>query len=74
MRKRKSPPKITIDFGTDIGNKISCGAYRNYEKEELLGKRIIGIVNFTPMKMGPEISEVLVLGVEQDGKIIYLQP
>ena len=70
---RKPTYKLTIDFGPAIGTKISCGAYRNYAKEDLLGKTVICVVNFAVKKMGPEISEVLVLGVANAaGGTIYL--
>ncbi len=55
--------RMTIDFGPEIGSKVSCGAYTNYPAESLPGKCVIGVVNFAPRKMGPELSEVLVLGV-----------
>ena len=72
---RKPTYRMTIDFGNEIGTKVSCGAYRNYMKEFLIGKLVVGVVNFTPKKMGPEISEVLVLGVPDDaGETIYLMP
>lgn len=72
---RKPTYRMTIDFGPDLGTKVSCGAYRNYTKEELIGQKIVAIVNFAPMKMGPEKSEVLVLGVESDESgTIYLTP
>ncbi len=67
--------RLTINFGNEIGTKVSCGAYTNYQKEDLVGKQIIGIVNFPPKKMGPEVSEVLVLGVKNvRGETIYLTP
>jgi len=72
---KKPTYRMTIDFGPEIGNKISCGAYRNYSKEELLGKQIVGVVNFAPKKMDPEISGALVLGVENEkGETIFLMP
>jgi len=55
--------RMHIDFGYEIGTKVSCGAYTNYPVDSLIGKRVIGVVNFAPRKMGPEVSEVLVLGV-----------
>ncbi len=65
---------ITINFGPEIGTRVSCGAYRNYAKEELLGKQIIAVVNFGEKKMGPEISQVLILGVPNEaGETIYLR-
>ena len=60
---KKPTYRMTIDFGPDIGTKISCGAYRNYPKDTLLGQQVVAVVNFAPRKMGPEVSEVLVLGV-----------
>lgn len=72
---KKPTYRLTIDFGSDIGLKVSCGAYRNYEKDELMGKLIIGVINFAPKKMGPEVSEVLVLGVPNEKhETIYLTP
>ena len=55
--------RMTIEFGPEIGTKVSCGAYTNYPIDALPGKRVVGIVNFAPRKMGPEVSEVLILGV-----------
>jgi len=72
---RKPAYRLTIDFGPEIGTKVSCGAFRNYEKSALLGRLIVGIVNFPPKKMGPERSEVLVLGVpNESGQTIHLMP
>jgi tRNA-binding protein len=63
---KKPTYRLTIDFGSDIGIKVSCGAYRNYPPEQLTGKQIIGVVNFGEKRMGPEVSQVLVLGVPND--------
>jgi tRNA-binding protein len=70
---RKPTYRLTIDFGPEIGAKISCGAYRNYPKGALLGKTVVCVVNFAVKKMGPEVSEVLVLGVANAaGGTVYL--
>lgn len=72
---KKPTYRLTIDFGPEIGTKVSCGAYRNYPKEELVGKQIVAILNFGVKQMGPEKSEVLVLGVKNAaGETIYLTP
>jgi tRNA-binding protein len=64
-----------VDFGPEIGMKVPCGAFRRYTKEELLGKLIIAVVNFGPKKMGPETSEVLILGVPHGtDETIYVTP
>ena len=72
---KKPTYRLTVDFGSEVGVKVSCGAYRNYSKDELIGKQVIGVVNFPSKKMGPEVSEVLILGVSNDkGETIYLTP
>ncbi len=72
---KKPTYRLTVDFGSEIGTKVSCGAYRNYSRDELMEKQVIGVVNFPSKKMGPEISEVLILGVSNEkGETIYLTP
>jgi tRNA-binding protein len=74
-KTRKPTWRMTVDFGAEVGLKVSCGAYRNYGKDALAGKQVIGIVNFATKRMGPEISEVLILGVAGEaGGTIYLTP
>ena len=74
-RTTKPTYRLTIDFGPEVGTKRSCGAFRNYPADALVGRLVIGVVNFSPKQMGPEISEVLVLGVtNQAGQTIYLTP
>jgi len=70
---RKPTWRLTIDLGPEFGHKVSCGAYRNYAPGALIGRTVICVVNFDPKKMGPEVSEVLALGVENDkGETIFL--
>jgi len=72
---KKPTYRMTIDFGAEIGTKVSCGAYRNYPKESLIGRQVLAVVNFAPRKMGPEVSEVLTLGVpDENGATIYVTP
>ncbi len=72
---KKPTYRITVDLGPEIGTKVSCGAYRNYAKEDLIGKQIICVINLGTKQMGPEKSEVLILGVQNDkDETIYLTP
>jgi tRNA-binding protein len=72
---KKPTYRLTIDFGIEIGVKVSCGAYRNYAPNQLLGKEVIAVINFSEKKMGPEVSQVLVLGTASEtGETIYLMP
>lgn len=59
--------KMTIDFGDDVGTRVSCGAYTNYDADALTGNQVICVMNLGTIKMGPEKSEVLVLGVAAEG-------
>lgn len=72
---KKPTYRITVDFGSEIGTKVSCGAYRNYPRKELIGRQVIAVINFGVKQMGPEKSEVLMLGVQNEqGETIYLMP
>jgi tRNA-binding protein len=75
--KAKSPKyKFKVDFGPEIGIKKSCSGYcEKYTKEDLKGRLIIGVVNFPARQIGPELSEVLILGVDgAAGECILLVP
>ena len=63
---KKPTYRFTLYFGEEIGEKVSCAALTNYAKEELVGRQVIAVVNFPVKKMGPERSEVLILGVPND--------
>src|ERR1035441_4770611 len=73
---RKPAYKLTIDFGEGIGIKRSSAQItKYYSKEELIGKLILGVVNFPPGQIGPFISEVLTLGVpDENGDVILVSP
>jgi len=73
---RKPAYKITIDFGSEIGTKkSSVQIVDRYKKEELIGKLVLGVVNFPPRQIGPFVSESLTLGVpDRDGKCILITP
>ena len=72
---RKPAWKLTIDFGEELGTKRSSAQITNYTREELEGRRIVGVVNFPPRQIGPVRSEVLVLGAsDEEGRVILLAP
>jgi len=72
---RKPAWKLTIDFGEELGTKRSSAQITNYTREELEGRRIVGVVNFPPRQIGPVRSEVLVIGAsDSEGRVILLAP
>ena len=66
---RKPAYKLTIDFGKEIGVKhSSVQIVKHYKKGELIGKKVLGVVNFPPRQIGPFMSEVLTLGVPDENE------
>jgi tRNA-binding protein len=73
---RKPAYKLKIDFGAAIGQRrSSVQIVPNYKLEELIGRQVAAVVNFPPKQIGPFMSEVLVLGFEDEaGNVTLIQP
>lgn len=70
---RKPAYRITVDFGAEIGTKRSSAQVTDlYDKEELLGRQIIGVVNFPVKQIGPMKSEFLVCGFYRESGTVVL--
>ena len=70
------PYKLTINFGDEIGiKKSSAQVVSLYKKEHLIGRQVVGVVNFPQKQIGSFISEVLTLGVsDEEGNVVLLIP
>ena len=71
--KAKKPAyQLSIDFG-DLGIRKSSAQITDlYEKQELIGKQVMAVVNFPPKQIANFFSECLVLGVYTDKKEVVL--
>jgi tRNA-binding protein len=67
--------KVHADFGPYGVRKSSAQIATKYTRKELVGRQIIGVLNFPPKQVGPFMSEFLVTGfVLEDGSVVLAQP
>lgn len=69
---RKPAYKLKIDLGS-LGIKNSSAQITDiYKPEDLIGKKVICVINFEPIKISEVKSEVLVLGVDSESGVVLL--
>lgn len=72
---RRPAFKLWIDFGPLGVKRSSAQITERYSRAELVGRRVIAVVNFPPKQIGSFVSEVLVLGAyDEAGHVILLRP
>jgi len=74
-KARKPAYKLWVDFGEEIGIKRSSAQITEcYKEEGLIGKQVLGVVNFPPRQIADFMSEVLILGVYAKQGVVLIQP
>lgn len=72
LNARKPAYQLLIDFG-ELGLKRSSAQItHHYNKEELIGKQIVAVVNFPVKQIANFFSECLVLGVYDNNNNVVL--
>ena len=75
-KARKPSLVLEVDFGGEIGIKKSSAQITDYyNKENLVGKQVIGVCNFPEKNIAGIKSQFLVLGaIEENGEVVLLHP
>ena len=74
-KARKPAYILSIDFGPDVGIKISSAQITNYAIDELVNRQIVAVCNFENRNIAGIESEVLVLGaINEREEVILLEP
>jgi len=63
--------KVRVDFG-EFGIRMSSAQItKHYTREELVGRQIVGVINFPKKQIGKFMSEFLVTGfADENGDIV----
>jgi len=67
---RKPAWKLWVDFGPHGVKKTSAQVTRLYSAEDLVGRQVVGVINFPPKQVGPFRSEFLLTGFPTDAGVV----
>lgn len=67
---RKPAWKLWVDFGPHGIRKTSAQVRALYQAEDLVGRQIVGVINFPPKQVGPFVSEFLLTGFPTDEGVV----
>lgn len=72
---RKPAYKLWVDFGDEIGFKKSSAQITEcYTLDELVGRQVVGVLNFPPMRVAGFKSEVLIMGAYSEQGVVLIEP
>ncbi len=69
---RKPAYKIKVDFGPFGVKWSSAQITKHYTKEELIGRQVLGVINFPEKQIANFMSQFLVTGLADDNGDIIL--
>ena len=74
-KARKPAYQLEVDLGEELGVKRSSAQITDhYKPEDLVGKQVLAVVNFTPRQIANFMSEILVLGTYSEGGVVLITP
>ncbi len=74
FEKAKKPAyQMIVDMGKELGiKKTSAQITEKYKPEDLVGKKVLAVVNFPPRQIADFMSEILVLGTYSNGGVVLV--
>jgi tRNA-binding protein len=72
-KARKLAYQITIDFGELGLKKTSAQITTLYNKEDLINKQVLAVINFKPKQIANFMSECLILGIQKGKDVVLLK-
>ena len=67
---RKPALKVWVDFGPHGEKKTSARIASLYQPAELIGRQVVGVINFPEKQVGPFRSEFLLTGFDTDDGVV----
>lgn len=72
---RKRAYQLVVDFGPVVGTLETSAQVTNYDRDELVGRRVVGAINLGVRRIAGFESQFLVLGgLAPDGTVHLLAP
>lgn len=70
---RRPAWKLKVDFGEEVGIRKSSAQITDlYSREDLLGRQVVGVVNFPEKQIGPFMSQCLITGFHDENNAVVL--
>ena len=67
---RKPAWKVWVDFGSYGEKKTSAQIAHLYTADDLIGRQVVGVINFPEKQIGPFRSEFLLTGFPTDDGVV----
>jgi tRNA-binding protein len=67
---RKPAWKLWVDFGEHGVRRTSAQIVDLYDADALIGRQVVGVLNFPPKRIGPFLSEFLLTGFHAEQGVV----
>ena len=66
--------KLTVEFGERVSKQCVAGIKDRYQKEELVGKVVVAVLNLQPKPVAGVMSECMLLAAFNENELSLLIP